>query len=492
MQRLSALAATMVLLTACAGDLGSLDENETGEVISTTTASAKVLTIANKMILATRPKATELLVSKLNLVLANNNIINVEVKDIEGSVLSPLTTKKPDTSCPYLAPPSGNNTITCRYLVDLALENALGDSPDLQVGIEQNVDTDHGAVLTLAESKYVKGWVGQAVLSGIDVGAIHSLVALRKTKVCDQAPTQQLSAFKLGEKQGRALLEQAEQEVVPTTPRSICNTDIIAASVLGVAQKKIPSFVNKNAVCGEFKPGDLAQQVDLAQAEKNRRNGIAEGMRQGYEALRVRLVTTWTCIRPDGGDGGGGGDPLVVDLDGDGIKLAKTRVPFDLSATGDTVLMPALRGADALLVIDRDGDGRISNGSELFGNTTRCGAHVCPDGIAALEQHDANKDGRIDAKDAVWTKLRLWRDVNNDGKSSSDELSTPTAYRIQAITLSAKLTPWSDGHNSVLRSIGFVRDNGSTGRVHDVWFNLTWTKTPSDVRAAGLASTLLD
>lgn len=492
MQRLSALAAIIVLFTACAGDMGSLDENNPGETIGTSKASATVLTIANKTILATRPQATQLLVNKLNLVLANNNIIDVQVKDLEGQILSPLTTKKPDNTCPYLAPAGGNTTITCRYLVDRAVENALGDSPDLQQGIEQNVDADHGAVLSIAEMKYVKNWVGQAVLSGIDVGAIHSLVALRKTKVCDQAPSEQLSAFKLGEKQGRALLEQAEQEVVPVTPRTICNTDTIAASVLAAAQQKISSFVNNNAVCGEFKPGDLAQQVDLAQAEKNRRNGITEGMRQGFEALRVRLVTTWTCIQPDGGEGGGGGDPLVVDLDDDGVKLAKTRVPFDLSATGNTVLMPALRGADALLAIDRDGDGSISDGSELFGNTTRCGAHVCPDGIAALAQHDTNKDGRIDAKDAVWTKLRLWRDANNDGKSSADELSTPAAYRIKAITLASKLTPWTDGHNSVLRSIGFERDNGTTGRVHDVWFSLTWKTAPSDVRAAGLASTLLD
>jgi hypothetical protein len=500
MQRLAAITSIFILLTGCAGDMGTLDEGDPGENIGTSKASAKVLTIANKMILATRPQATALLVNKLNLVLANNSIIDVKVHDIEGQILSPLTTQKPDTSCPYLSPASGNTTITCRYLVDRAVENALGDSPDLQQGIEQNVDNDHAGVLSLAETKYVKNWVGQAVLSGIDVGAIHTLVALRKTKVCDQAPSQQQSAFKLGEKQGRALLEQAEQEVIPVTPRTICNTDTIAASVLAAAQQKIASFVSKNAVCGEFKPGDLAQQVDLAQAEKNRRNGVTEGMRQGFEALRVRLVTSWVCIQPPepngggGGEGGGNGDPLVVDLDGDGVKLAtKTRVPFDLSATGNTVLMPALRGADALLVIDRDGDGRISDGSELFGNTTRCGAHVCPDGIAALAQHDVNKDGRIDAKDAVWSKLRLWRDANNDGKSSDDELSKPAAYRLRAITLTAKLTPWSDGKgNSALRSIGFEREDGSAGRIHDVWFSVSWTKAPSDVRAAGLASSLLD
>ena len=489
MQRLArlfvpAFAAT-ALLFGCAGDMGTLDEGETGNV-GTTEYSAKVLTIAHTAIIETRPQATALLVNKLNLVLANNAILGVTMQNLEGQVQAPLSNKTPENTCPYLTVPTGNTTITCRYLVDRAVEDTLGDSVDLQTGIEQDVSDKHQD-LKVAELKFVKNWVGQAVLSGIDVGAIHTLVALRKTKVCDQAPTQQASAFKLGEGQGKALLEQTETAVLPTIPNTVCNTDSIAATVLAAAQAKIDTFVGANAVCAGFKASDLAETVDLTQAEKNRKNGITEGMRQAYEALRVRLVSSWQCVQPNTGD------PLVVDLDGDGVKLAATRVPFDLAGNGDTVLMPALAGKDALLVIDRDGNGQVTDGSELFGNGARCGSLPCADGIAALAQHDSNKDGRIDAKDAVWSQLKLWRDANRDGKSDSSELSSPADHGIVAIRLDAKIAPWSDGKgSSSLRQVAFVRADGTSGNVHDVWFGVTFDQAPAHAASTGVTSTLFD
>ena len=500
MQRIASLFALVALLSAgCAGDMGPLDEGGQ-EGISSKGMSARALTVANTTILATRPQATSVLVDRLNLVLANNAILDVRLDGIEGQVMAPLSNRQAENTCPYLTKPTGNTTITCRYLVDRAVEDALGDSVDLQHGIEQDVQGKHEATLDVAELKFVKNWVGQAVLSGIDVGAVHTLVALRKTKACDQAPTQQASAFKLGEGQGRAILEKAETDVLPTVPRTICETDTIAATILSAAQQRITTFVDSNPVCAGFKASDLAEQVDLTQAEKNRANGVTEGMRQAFEALRVRLVSSWVCIQPDppgggdgGGNGGGAGDPLVVDLDGNGLQLATARVPFDLSATGDEALMPALKGKDALLVIDKDGDGQVSSGAELFGNAARCGALPCGDGIAALAQHDTNKDGRIDSKDAVWSKLRLWRDTNRDGKSSADELTSPASHGIVAITLNAQNSPWSDGRgNSSLRSVSFVRADGSQGNVHDVWFRVTFRRVPRDVRASGLASTLHD
>jgi hypothetical protein len=166
--------------------------------------------------------------------------------------------------------------------------------------------------------------------------------------------------------------------------------------------------------------------------------------------------------------------PLVVDLDGDGIRIPGKRVPFDLSATGTKVMMPALGGGDALLVLDLNANGRVDSGAELFGNATRCGSARCTDGLEALAQHDGNHDGVIDAKDPVYGKLRLWRDSNADGISAEGELWTLGRASIREISLRSRLdASFVDMFgNSATRAFTFVRFDGSSGLIPDVWFSV--------------------
>ena len=319
--------------------------------------------------------------------------------------------------------------------------------------------------------------------------------------------------------------------MLPTIPKSQCNTDIIAATIKAQATKKITKFVANNALCAGYSAADLAEAVDLAQAEQSRRKGIEAGIRQAYEALRVRLVSSWKCtpckcyIRHSGkgptqcfrtsstahpaqllnqgvplvpqSDCSSTpvpvGSPLVVDLDGDGINLSnRHRIPFDLAATGEPVKIPALRGRDALLALDRDGNGRIDSGAELFGNAAPCGSARCTDGVEALARHDANADGRIDGRDPVFARLRLWRDANRDGRSQPAELSRLSGAGLRSISLSARLdASWADAAgNSVTRALSFTRTDGSTGLVPDVWFSLAFDRLPTDPRTSGITSTL--
>ena len=547
-------------------------------VITTSQFSVTVYKLANKMILSTRPKATELMAGSLNIVLAQNSILSgvVQAAAVEQQVLSPLTNGAPDTTCPYLSATSGSPTLSCRYLVDRAVEEALISSTSLTDSIEQDVDRDHGNELQPQEIKFVKSWVNQAALSGIDSGAAHTVSLLRQMGLCDQALTPQESAFKLGEQQGKALLESTETTVMPTIPKSQCNTDIIASTVLAEAKLKVDGFVTANPLCAGVKPEDITVAVDLLKAEKNRQLGLEEGMRQAYEALRVRLVSTWVCdpckcyVRnggsgpkycffksdlqrqasspywmgsagykccqsegctieekteepchgyPNNGWGGCCGDelpalaqevaqctpastdgppvvigsPLVVDLDGDGVRLGEKSVPFDLAATGEVVRMPRILGDDALLVLDLDGNGRIDSGAELFGNASSCGAARCTDGLEALARHDSNRDGVIDSHDPVFDRLRLWKDVNHDGQSEAGELSHPGSAGIRAIRLRARLdVSWTDASgNSATRALTFERTDGSTGLIPDVWFSLKLDAMPADPRTTGVVSTLL-
>jgi len=527
----------LVCLPACAGLIDGGGERDELVVVDTTSLAD---TVAHETILATRPQATQLLVEHMNSTLAQNGIVADVVRpgEVEDRVLHSLTDGTPDVTCPYVSSVDPATTISCRFLVDQALASAMVDSPTLTDDVGQTIESEHGSDLTVDEQEFVKGWAGQAVLSGIDVGAVHSVSALRSMGLCDQTLDVPDSAFRLGEQQGEALLEQAENDVMPTIPVTQCNTDLIAQTVYAAAQDLATQFVANNPICDGYSPGDLAGEVDLAQAEAMRVDGVDEGMREAYEALRVRLVSTWececscVCYARYGGSGpvycfneadiagrepswGGEaaqlaesvqtipqsecsgtpvplGSPLVVDLGGEGISLGEARVPFDLTATGELVRMPTLKGSAALLVLDLDDNGRIESGAELFGNATSCGDTRCVDGTRALAQHDANADGVIDSSDPVFDRLQLWRDADHNGVSDANELTSLSAAGIVEIDLRASVGAVKvDGAGTAFRALTFRSVDGRVGQIPDVWFDLAFDRRPSNPRSSGIVSTLV-
>jgi hypothetical protein len=107
-------------------------------------------------------------------------------------------------------------------------------------------------------------------------------------------------------------------------------------------------------------------------------------------------------------------DPLVLDLDNDGIETTSINgwngVLFDHNNDGVKTATGWLSGDDGFLVLDKDGNGTIDNGNELFGdNTHLTNGAVAADGFAALADLDSNQDGVMDANDAVFANLRVWQ-----------------------------------------------------------------------------------
>lgn len=114
--------------------------------------------------------------------------------------------------------------------------------------------------------------------------------------------------------------------------------------------------------------------------------------------------------------------PLVIDMDGDGVEtiaLANSNAFFDLNLDGLSERVGWVGVDDALLAHDINGNGRIDDKSELFGDW---GTHA--DGFAALASHDLNGDGRIDALDPVFGQLTVWFDGDGDGWTDDGELRT--------------------------------------------------------------------
>jgi Ca2+-binding RTX toxin-like protein len=167
-------------------------------------------------------------------------------------------------------------------------------------------------------------------------------------------------------------------------------------------------------------------------------------------------------------------DPLVLDLDGDGIEtLGQQAVTyFDHDGNGFAELTGWVGGDDGFLVFDRNGDGRISDGREMFGDhTVLANGAVAANGLEALAEWDlanngGNGDGVIDAGDSVWSSLRVWRDVDADGFSDSGELFALSAVGVGAIDLGFTLTNANDGlGNTQQRAGSFTRSDGTTGTI---------------------------
>lgn len=174
------------------------------------------------------------------------------------------------------------------------------------------------------------------------------------------------------------------------------------------------------------------------------------------------------------------GSPLVLDTKGDGIKPTSLDqgVRFDLLGNG--VQRTAwVRGDDALLVYDRNGNGRIDGGAELFGEGVFVDGLPAADGFEALAvldriTHGGNGNGLIDSGDLLYGELRLWNDANGDGQAEASELRTLAEAGIRAIDLAhVDGGPQLDDHGNDLGMRGsFIKDDGSRGLMIDVNFAL--------------------
>ncbi len=148
-------------------------------------------------------------------------------------------------------------------------------------------------------------------------------------------------------------------------------------------------------------------------------------------------------------------DPLAIDLDGDGIEtigIPTTGSPVLFDHNADTVKTGTgwLKGDDAWLVRDLNGNGTIDSGRELFGVDTQITAFDAYytsgtttrnafTGFEALAALDSNGDHVFNASDTAFNEVKLWRDLNSDGISQSGELFTLAQASITGVSLMPSL-----------------------------------------------------
>lgn len=157
--------------------------------------------------------------------------------------------------------------------------------------------------------------------------------------------------------------------------------------------------------------------------------------------------------------------PIVVDVAGDGFNLtdAAGGVRFDLTGDGQGEFLSwtSANSDDSWLALDRNGNGTIDDGAELFGNFTPQPAPPSGEsknGFLALAAYDANADRQITAQDGIFANLRLWQDANHNGVSEASELQTLAACGLLSISLDYKESKRTDARGNAFKYRAKVRD----------------------------------
>lgn len=163
-------------------------------------------------------------------------------------------------------------------------------------------------------------------------------------------------------------------------------------------------------------------------------------------------------------------DPIMLDLDGDGFELSNYAdgAIFDITGRGSAVRTAFVTGGDAFLALDRNGNGAIDDGTELFGDQ-----RGAANGYEELRALDSNGDGRINASDRDFEQLRLWRD-NGNGVTEEGELVSLRDAGVSELSLGYRnVNQIAMGGNRLTQLASFARSDGTYGNAADAMLRYT-------------------
>ncbi len=362
---------------------------------------------------------------------------------------------EPVSACPYVEfydngfEPTG---YACEYLVHQARSEAYSKLAAKLASQALPVEVADSELVDEEEALF---WMEQGAISGIEEQRVLVELDIKAKGLCNQEPTPSQSSADKGTVSGRQLMVNSMNNWLATNgykadypvmsePIEVCNMN---ATVLNPAEQdainSISQFIQENPLCEDYAPLDSNDDIYYDQAQKDYSDALKIGVKDEFALAAVKIFKVVPCNVSD---------PLILDLDRDGIELNPVHrgVNFDLWSSGDTHAVAWTQGDDGFLALDRNGNQVIDNGSELFGNINGGFA----DGFDQLKELDSaamggNEDGRIDAEDAAFNQLRIWKDSNVDGVSTIDEVLSLDTYQITGMNLTAVETEMMEAGNPI-------------------------------------------
>jgi len=360
------------------------------------------------------------------------------IADYEGAVTDGFAELEQEVEeCPFMKyydngfKPTG---VACDYLVDMAKVEVYSELTKMLDGNPLPAEFDESG--HFEEANF---WYEQGAISGVEEQRTLVRTDLKQRDLCNKNPTPVESSYEKGVVLGRQLFAEklnawlagkghTPDYPVMSSPIQVCNAD--QSMLLPAKQVSLNAIPNKKIevpLCKEdYVPPTQEGVLQYSQATIDYEKGLKKGIEAEFALAAVIVFKVIPCNVSD---------PIVIDLDGDGIELLPIQrgVNFDLYATGSQQAVAWVSPDDGLLVYDRDGNGSVDTGAELFGNLNG----VSRDGFEHLAQLDDNMDGVIDARDGAFHSLAVWKDADSNGISSAGELAPLDALGISSISLNA-------------------------------------------------------
>jgi len=166
---------------------------------------------------------------------------------------------------------------------------------------------------------------------------------------------------------------------------------------------------------------------------------------------------------------------IILDLNGDGVKTVNREdgVYFDHDGNRFAEKTGWATPEDGFLVWDRNGNGQIDDGTELFGdNYILSDGSKASNGFEALAEFDSNGDGIVDHNDERWAELMIWQDKDGNGVLDEGELLTMEEVGVAGLYVNYENQTYTDENGNEHRQTGwFIRSDGSQGQMTDVWLD---------------------
>ncbi|QDK45268.1 hypothetical protein DOM22_08935 [Bdellovibrio sp. ZAP7] len=228
------------------------------------------------------------------------------------------------------------------------------------------------------------------------------------------------------------------------------------------------------AVKSEFlKDISFRQEVATTPSQFMAFNGPVTASSQWYVSENGKTLTMLASFPGENRFCGGYFSPIVLKFDDESLPVVNDTSYFPLfEGKPHKISWPTFKSETYLLTYDANKNGKVDAGSELFGDINNY-----QDGFKNLAAYDENKDGVIDAKDPIWAHLRLWRDSNQDGKSSAKEIKTLKDMGVESISLKYENTTQDlNNHAKVVGPGEFTyrtkKGDIKKGRVWDIFLKI--------------------